>query len=422
MSARIRYFLAASAAISLCSFALQTPSRTLSAPVGRPPSKPTLAPSVPQAMPPAPQAVAPSAAEPAEPAKQIAPYDGTLAQGLEAMQRASEAKKPDEALAIADALLAPKAFLRWRDRAQSEEGFEKNLLEAAAPVFAWLGLESMPATQRAAVHYARGVVLAQAKKREASEKAFDTARALAGSGDLRLDSIYNLGVSALEQGEEWRAQIPELNGGQNAQASPAPNASQPATPGAPPPPDPLAQARQAYLHAREHFVERLRADWQDGDTRAEAELVERRLKELDRVQKKREEQKKQEQQKKDDSKKEQQDKDQQNKDKQQQDQKDKQDSKDQDKQQKPEDKKPEDQPKQDEPKKDPKDDKQPEDAQKQDKNKDKQDAQPTEPKEELLTKEEVMRLLDILKQREEQGKRLQEQLHHARRTKVKKDW
>jgi hypothetical protein len=41
---------------------------------------------------------------------------------------------------------------------------------------------------------------------------------------------------------------------------------------------------------------------------------------------------------------------------------------------------------------------------------------------EQLTKEEVMRLLDTLKDREEEGKKLLEQLRRVRRAKVKKDW
>ena len=35
---------------------------------------------------------------------------------------------------------------------------------------------------------------------------------------------------------------------------------------------------------------------------------------------------------------------------------------------------------------------------------------------------EMTRLLDVLKQREQQWKKLQQQLHQARRAKVKKDW
>lgn len=351
-------------------------------------------------------------------APEVKPYAGTLADGLEEMRALSEKNQHDEALRVADSLLAPTSFLRWKARATSEDGWRKSIVAAADPVFELLGVNGAPPPQRAAVHYARGVVLSRKGDRERSEQSFESARALAGAGELRLDAIYNLGVSALMEGESWRAKIPEISG-QPAQPSP-PAATPPGPSGSTSaPPDPLDLARMAYLRAKGHLVERLRADWHDDDARADTQLVQKRLKELDEIQKKREQQKKEQQDK---DKKDQDDK---NQDKKKDDKKPDDKSQDQkDKEQdKPEDQKPDPKDdKKDEPKKpEEKKDQKPEDAKPEEKKDDKQ-AQAQEPDEQVLSKEEVMRLLDILKQREDQGKKLLQQLQHARRVKVKKDW
>jgi len=44
--------------------------------------------------------------------------------------------------------------------------------------------------------------------------------------------------------------------------------------------DVVAPAKAAYLEARDHFAERLALDWQDSDTRANVELIQRRLKSI----------------------------------------------------------------------------------------------------------------------------------------------
>ncbi|HEV8113751.1 MAG TPA: hypothetical protein VGR31_13325 [Planctomycetota bacterium] len=349
-------------------------------------------------------------------------WHGTLADGLAEVQRLSDAQKPDEALAVTDQLLAPGRFARWREDASAHPGWKRTLVEAADPVFAAVGLSDLTPAARAAIHQARGVVLAHAARRSEANESFEKARALAGPGELRLDATYDLGWTALADGEEFRAQIPELGGPAAApQAAAAQQA--PGAPGTPEKPDPLELARAAYLRAREHFVERMKADWRDEDTRANVELVQKRLRELAEIQKKREEQKKQQEQ----DQKDQQQKDQDKKD---QDQKDK-DKKDPQKQDKPSDEKDRDQKKPDDqknPDEKPKDEKKPEDtpkdqpsdAEKQDK--DKKEAQPQPAKEQALTKEEVMRILDTLKEREEEGKKLLDQLRRSRRAKVKKDW
>lgn len=359
-------------------------------------------------------------------------YAGSLAQGLAEMERLSAAGKPEDALRIGDELLAPTGFLRWKARMRDQEGWKKTLVGAADPVLDLLDLNGAAPVERAAVHYAKGVVRSRAGQRAEAQSEFETARGLAGPGELRLDSIYNLGTADLMEGEVHRAEIPELKAGQGAAPIP-PAAAHPKAPGgagaasgaAGQPPDPLELAQQAYLRAREHFVERLRADWHDADARANTEFVMRRLKELEELKKRREEQKqeqeKQDQQKKDDkdSKKSDQDK----QEKPDQDSKDKQDpekDKDNDKSKDPKEDSPQDQPKPDEPKEKPQDEKKPDDAQ--DKDKEQKEPEPGEQKEQLLTKEEVMRLLDRLSEIEEKGREMQMQLRHARRAKVKKDW
>ena len=339
----------------------------------------------------------------------VQPWKGTLAQGLAEMQRLSEQNQPDGALAIAERLLAPDGFSRWRERATAQPGWKRTVVLAADPLFAAVGLSELGPVERASVQFAKGVALARAEKRADAAPAFETARALAGPGDLRLDSTYDLGWIALEEGEAQRARIPEISGQPAAvPAAPAPTPAG-AAPGPPPPADPLELARAAYLAARERFVEHLKAGSGDEDARANAELAQKRLRELDKIQQKREEEKqKQEQEKKDQQKKDQQQKDQDKKDdpNKDQDKKD-QDQKDADKKDSPE-KKPDEKPKED--KKDEESDKA------------KKSQPPQASKEEPLTKEEVMRLLDTLKDREEEGRKLQEQLRRSRRAKVKKDW
>lgn len=262
------------------------------------------------------------------------------------------------------------------------------------------------ARECAAIEYARGVVHAGASEREPAAAAFQRTRA-DGAGELRLAAMYNLGSLALEQAEEWFKKLPEVSG--------KPAAAQPQ--GQPPGPDALQEAKQGYLAARERFVERLRAQWNDADTRADVELVQRRLKRLEEIEKQRKEEQQKQQQKQDSKN----DKPQQDK----QDPKDKQDP--------------------DKPKDDPKDkDKEKQDPQQQPdpKDKDKQDPQkpeppkpedkpqqgdqpPPQPKDEQqkqLSKEELTRLLDKLQQLEEQAAKLRAQIHKARRVAVKKDW
>jgi hypothetical protein len=303
--------------------------------------------------------------------------------------------------------------------------------------------------ERAKAQFAVGVIAATAAagtkdpgKAEAlrvpGREAFSAARALAGPGELRADATYDLGVIELQHAEAVRATIPEISG----QPAPAP----PAAPGGPPPPgsivppseppDPLVEARKLYGAARTWLVERLRLDWGDEDTRANLELIQRRLRQLDEIEKQREQQKQQ------DDEQQGQDKDQNDKDqKDQKDQKGEQDPKDaQDKQGKDDqDQDRQDQEKKDQEKKDPqaKDDEQekegekkPEEQQAQPEEGEEakeQQAQPGEEKpeqqaERVLTREQVMQLLDKLAELEKQQKALEAALRAKRRAAAKRDW
>lgn len=388
----------------------------------------TTLPVAPQtATPVAPQSATPSTSETA-PAAPLPPWDETLAEGLAEVRKLARSNQLDAASALCERLLAPGEFARWRERLEAEGGWKRALTRALDPALDALGLSGTTAPERAEVLYAAGLVSVEGEQRTRGEDEFGRAQALAGPGELRLVSGFQLGTTALLEGETWRAQIPEIQAksgaapGAPAHAQPptprpsAPNAS--GAPGEPEaPPDPLAQARAAYLRARERFVERLRADWRDADTRANTELVQRRLKELDEIEQQRKEQEQQDQ--KNDKQ------DPNSKDKQDPNAKPKPDDKSeppkdpqQDPQQKPDQDKP-DEPKPDEQKPD---DAQKQDPQKPDEKQDGEQPDPSKMEERQLTKEEMTRLLDLLEQRDEQWKKLQQQLQSARRARAKKDW
>lgn len=355
---------------------------------------------------------APAADAAAETAPPIEPWEGSVTEAFRRLREEAEAGRHISARLIADRLLAPNGFLGWKQRVLSAGGWQGRTMRACEPVVDWLRLDGLDEATRAEVWYARGVVDSLAKERAEAELDFDHARAQATELGLRHDAMYDLGVLALEEGEEAHAQIPEIKG-----QPPAPPPPVPPQPGGAEPPDPLKTARAAYLKARERFVERLRSDWRDVDTQKNVELCLKRLRELDEIEKQREEQKqKQEQQQKD---KEKQDREKQDSSK--QDPQQKQDQPDQQKQ----DPQQQDQPKPDEQKPEQKpEDKQPE-PDKQDQAKPdekKQPAQPPEAQEQPMSREEMTQLLDRLQQLEEEARKIQAQLKAARRGRVKKDW
>lgn len=233
------------------------------------------------------------------------PWTDGLAEGLDEIARLAGAAQHDEALAVADRMVVPDAYARFR--ADLDRWMSGGLERALAPVtelLDWIGVDGLSARALGEVEFARGAALVlraetlEAEERDAvlgdAEEAFERARA--AGGDVRADAVCALGVLDLVEGEAVRATIPELSG------APAPS---PGNPGGPPAtqedaPDPLEVARGRYLAAKEHFVEGLRFHLElSGDarraeiralTRAGSELCIRRLRELDELEKQREEQ------------------------------------------------------------------------------------------------------------------------------------
>jgi Ca-activated chloride channel family protein len=299
----------------------------------------------------------------------------------------------------------------------------------------------LPERDRARAHFALGVIAAtrassseatRAEDWQGASTAFSAARALAGPGELRLDATYDLGWIALQRAEQKRARIPELAGAAGSAPAPpvpalAPGAGSGAGPGEE---DPLGEARALYREARSWFLERLQGAWQDADTRANLELVLRRLKELERIEEQREQQQQEQQQQQGQSG--QPGDQEQERDEQEQQQNPEQDRQpDQESPGEPgeerppgEEQQPAEQPQQqeqptpgaEEPRETqevPRPEQGAEEA---------QPSRPAERKEEHLTREEVLRLLDRLAELEKQGKAIEAALRARKRTAVKRDW
>ena len=337
-----------------------------------------------------------------------------------------------------------------------------------APEKARLALESLrkeadslglTESERARLEYAAGVIYAArltaaepldeaaSADRELALTGFGSARALAGPGELRLDATYDLGVLALWDGERARALLPELGGAPAGAPVPGPHAAPPGAGDAGDAADPLQVARAAYRAARTWFLERLRAEWQDEDTRANLELVQRRLRELDRIEEQRKQQQQEQQQ--------QEQQDQENEDQQEGEQGENQEPSKDGEQGKDQSGEPGQDPSQRE--QQPSEDEQPQPGEEQpepqpgEESGEEQPGQeePAAPQEEppgasgeeqpgaeqpagaagagdaaerVLTREEVMRLLDKLADLEERGRALEAALRAARRVPVKKDW
>lgn len=338
-------------------------------------------------------------------------------QSLAEAVRAHAAGELDAAEAAARAVLEHAAALSLSEGDQARAHFALGLVAAT----------------RALTHPEEGEPV-----RAAAREAFSAARALAGPGELRLDATYDLGALELLHAEEVRATIPEVSG-----AAPNPGAPPPGLPGPGQPPqpasDPLPEARALYQAARGWLVERLRLDWQDEDTRANLELVQRRLRELEEIEKARE-QEPQDPQQDQDQDQDQQNKDQQNKDEPQQDQEKKDEG-----QQGQDDSKDQEPPPSDaskDPSQPPKDPQEPEDESPEKPEKPEDEAQqppqgeegaegaqedaapqPAEPPDErVLTREEVMQLLDKLAELEEKQKAFEAALRARARAKTKRDW
>jgi len=306
--------------------------------------------------------------------------------------------------------------------------------QSATALLAEFEAAGFPEPARARAQLALGVIRAamaesaadeatSAAAHEGARASLGSARALAGAGALRLAATYDLGTLELLRGERWRAQIPEISG-QPAGPPGAPPASPGGPPDGPPPPDPLAEARRHYLEARTWFAECLKSAGAEADTRANLELLMRRLRELERIEQEREKQKQEQQDQQDqqdEDQQEQEDQDQKDQEQENEDQKDPQ----QDGQEK-RDPKNEDPEQQDPEQQDPEQEQQPEDETKseagQEPKTNEQEPQSAQPSEErVLTREEVMQLLDRLGELEKQQKALEAALR-AKRNKAKRDW
>jgi len=282
---------------------------------------------------------------------------------------------------------------------------------------------TLPEWMQARVRFARGVALVRREEEQSSEAGFaaaapdfESARALAGPGGLRLDATYDLGLAWLLEAERLRGLVPEVAGAPAAMAPPAAPADGDRE-------DPLQAARADYLQAKAAFVERLRADWRDADTRANLELIQRRLAELDEIERQREEQKQQQQDEK-------------------QGDEQKQEGEGEDGEPKDGDEKSDEQ-REGDANRDPSEGEEPSPDQSQDsaEQQNGEGEQPTEPQsaerpeqgegearpgevsaERHLTREEVLRLLDRLGDLEEEGEALEAMLREARRVPVDRDW
>ena len=166
------------------------------------------------------------------------------------------------------------------------------------------------------------------------------------------------------------------------------------------------RARKAYLLARGHFVERLTLDPEDPDTRANTELVIRRLRELDEIERAREEQEQQEEPQEGSPEGEQQENDEAQEGEPEESEGEPSGSEEESE---PEPSESEEQGEEGEPSAS-------------------EETELTEPAEEreleerVLTQEEMMRLLQAFQQYQEQGAELREQNRRVRRERVDRDW
>lgn len=359
-----------------------------------------------------------AAADPAAEGEQLSGQDpggtyevdevsGSFGDGMRRVLELAATEQYAEARDVARGLLLSTGAERLRARVAGWTGGRSDgLFDTLGPTLDWLGLRTLTGAQRGAAHHAVGVLSLRLGEVEEARSAHEEAAVEAGPGRVRLDSIYGLGWLELQEGEAWRQQLPEV-GGQKAQ----PPAGAPGGSGTPGSsggssadeegPDPLEMARAAYRRARDRFVQRLRLDAGDEDTRANVELCLRRLRELEEIERQREEQQQ-----------EQNDEQQQEDSDQDSDQEEDQDEQQEEQEQDPEEQEqPEDQPQDPEQQEG---EQEPEDQQ--------QEYQREVPEERWLTSEEMKRLLDRLREIDEKGEELRERLRGSNRIPVKRDW
>jgi len=308
-----------------------------------------------------------------------------------------EAPRPDTVAAIHETVTALSELSLAGDLDEARALLDEHVAAISAasdPTWSerWTRDPAATMEERALLTYARGVIEMQAGVLDAAAAAFEGARAQAGPGELRLNSIYNLGVLYLEEGERYRAMIPELSGGA---VPPAPVEGEEQS-------DPLEAARGRYLEARAWFIERLSLDWRDADARANTELVQRRLAELDEIERQREEQAQDEQQEPQEGEEPM--------------QSDEEGEESSDEEEQPG----EDSPENAEGEREPQEPTGDEEQEEQESESEAEDG--GEPEEVHLTEEEMRRLLESLRQIEEEGEEVQEALRRVGREGVDRDW
>ena len=262
---------------------------------------------------------------------------------------------------------------------------------------------------RAYLRHARGEVNRRAGYRALAESDFEAAAAGFGPGEERLASMAARFVTRLEAAEERRAEL------MAPPAQPAPGAPPSATPEQPE--DPLAELRALYRRARAAGLERLELDWRDPDTRANLELITRRLRELDRIE---EQQQEQEQEQEESDEGEESDEPQEGDEEQEE-----QDEGDQDQEQPQDQEDPQEPGDESEPEEREPEPQQPEEPAEPEE----QDEQPSQP-EELeplgpppeLSKEELQRLMQRLEELEDAQEALQRRIQGGQSAPVERDW
>ncbi|HVS08377.1 MAG TPA: hypothetical protein VMS76_00790 [Planctomycetota bacterium] len=326
---------------------------------------------------------------------------------LLALQAAAPAQAPREALETGEAHAGsvPDTLRVIRDRSEDEQ--HERALELAAVLAASAEWQAAPERERAEGSYLLGVARERAADRAGAVAAFRSGAALAGPGELRLDSLYNAGSVLLADAEELRLRVDEVRSKLglpplDPQPGAAGLAPLPATKGKEGPDD-VELARGRYREARAELALRLRAGPGDIDTRANLELIQRRLRELDEIEREREQQEQEQQQQKPED---------QQKEKGDQEQDPEQQDPSQDPQQEQGEDREDTQAEEPEPGED--EETKTEDSQK--------PAAKEAAEERLLSREEVQRLLDQLQAIDEKARAVRAALQSRRRMPVEKDW
>ena len=317
-------------------------------------------------------------------------------------------------------------------------------LEAAESLLAGPAFEAAEERQRAALHYGVGVARHRAGDREGAIDAFLSARDLGGPGDLRLDAAFNVAAVLLELAEEVRMTVPEIggqppgppgaatgggplagSGGAGGGARPAPvlpGLDEAEAEG----PDPLEVAEQAYRTARGAHLDRVRLGLPDEDTRANLELIQRRLRELEEIRRQREEQQdQQEQQDQDQSQQSDEGDSEDQQDPQEQDESEQSEQEQDDSEQDPSESEEQ---SGEEDEQDPSESEEQESSEEEQEPSDQEQEQQAEPdraepvEEQMMSREEIQRLLDQLAEIEAEAQRVQAALTRKGRIPVEKDW